>query len=66
MNSRIYPSVTVRPADEERYRGRLREIRIQHPIDDERGVLVRCVFRTDDERTEKVSSVFIGSHNNRG
>ena len=64
-DSRVHPSVPVCPTDEERHRRRLWEICIQHPVDDERGIFIGRVFWTDDERTEKIASVFVGSHDNR-
>jgi hypothetical protein len=61
-DSRIYPSVPVRPADEECYRGCLWEVRIEHPVDNEWRVFVGRIFWTDDERPEEVPSVFVGPY----
>ena len=43
----------------------LGEVGIEHPINDERCIFVGSVFRTNDDRSQKISSVFISADNDR-
>jgi len=58
-------AVTIGPAEEVSFGRRVWEIRIQHPVDHEWGICVRCVFGADDERPQQICSVFVSANDDR-
>lgn len=59
MYLRIDPAVPISPAEEVCNGWALGKIGIEHPVNDERCILIGCVLGADDERPEEVGAVLI-------
>ena len=62
---RLTPAISIGPTQKMGYRRTVREIRVQHPVNHKRRILVGCVVRTDYNRPEKIRAVFIRTNKNR-